>query len=106
MAGQALNDLAGFGDAIGAWRVGNCDGRAGVGQHATGGSADGTRSTDDQRDIAIERFGIRHRLTSFDRGGRQHGGAGLHDERVCKGEPGAFDVWSRRGARARAVVTD
>jgi hypothetical protein len=30
----------------------------------------------------------------------------LHDERVCKGEPGAFDVWSRRGPRGRAVITD
>jgi hypothetical protein len=60
VAGQALDDLAGFSDAIGAWHVGNCDGGAGAGQHATGGSADGTCSTDDQRDIASERFDIGH----------------------------------------------
>ena len=60
MAGQALDDLAGLSDAIGAWHVGNCDGGTSVGQHATGGSADGTCSTNDQRNIASERFGIGH----------------------------------------------
>ena len=58
VAGQPLHDLAGFSGLIGAWHVGNCDGGAGFGQHAAGGSADGACSANDQRDIACERFGI------------------------------------------------